>query len=818
MNKSGSVIYNRKLLYVIILLCLQLVLPYNNTINIVIAFINVFLSLLLVYKFKKNISLLISSLFIAYSNYSVSIGVYIFDAKPDAIFNQITDARLHGITLMCITIFMFCLLCYTNIPENNNIKICSKKKNHEFYFVVLLLIFTFAFGYSRSLGGRSETTALYEYSSVFFILAYYYTNNSKIKRSVVNIMILAYSLQSFLGGNRVEAIAFIFVFISMVAYKRLNFRRILLLGSLGILAMVFISVYRVSFDFSFSTIMNSLEYLVDTKLTFDTAIYAYFPSIASVALVEILSFWEKVQYFLNFVLYIFLGGSITNNNLSVISSQYFVHSFGHLLPSYFYIWFGGLGVLLISKLVATYYNFMMRKTKYDFLNLVSIYIVCTTPRWYLYGPSGLTRGVLLFLVCYFVCEMFGYVSRIIETLLLSYRKKSNTNIKNVIYCSVLLTDKKRNELFGNTYDNFAFQAQKYHRLFVEGLEKNSISIDLISSLPVNENNCTRRIIKNSNEVIGLKKYHFLFTINIPFVKSIIDIFSSFYETSKLLINDLNYIMIGDVLNKSVSFGSLLACKLFGIDTIGIVTDLPDMLWQQKKNYFDNFVIKCFDKYILLTDEMNNYIEKNITKKSKPYIVSEGMCDSSQLMLDTENLRYDNFTIMYAGSIHQKYGIKTLIDAFVSANIENSQLFIYGQGDFEEELMSLCKSRNNILYFGSQRNDIILKQEKKVTLLVNPRPSNEEFTKYSFPSKNLEYLSSGTPFLSTKLPGIPKEYFNYMYIFDDTTESLAKELKKLSEMNREAIFMKAKDAKDFVLNEKNNIVQTKKIINWTRGDI
>ena len=53
------------------------------------------------------------------------------------------------------------------------------------------------------------------------------------------------------------------------------------------------------------------------------------------------------------------------------------------------------------------------------------------------------------------------------------------------------------------------------------------------------------------------------------------------------------------------------------------------------------------------------------------------------------------------------------------------------------------------------------EELKATLLVNPRPTTEEFTIYSFPSKNMEYMASGTPLLTTKLPGMPEEYHQYV---------------------------------------------------------
>ena len=69
----------------------------------------------------------------------------------------------------------------------------------------------------------------------------------------------------------------------------------------------------------------------------------------------------------------------------------------------------------------------------------------------------------------------------------------------------------------------------------------------------------------------------------------------------------------------------------------------------------------------------------------------------------------------------------------------------------------------VKYKGVAPNAVIVEEELKATLLVNPRPTGEEYTKYSFPSKNMEYMASGTPVLTTCLPGMPAEYNEYVYL-------------------------------------------------------
>lgn len=94
--------------------------------------------------------------------------------------------------------------------------------------------------------------------------------------------------------------------------------------------------------------------------------------------------------------------------------------------------------------------------------------------------------------------------------------------------------------------------------------------------------------------------------------------------------------------------------------------------------------------------------------------------------------------------------------------------IYGTGNYIDEIIKMSKENMKIIYGGVVNNKIIIQEELDSILLINPRPlqncsANCDFTRYSFPSKNIEYMSSGTPLLATKLPGMPKKYYSYIYI-------------------------------------------------------
>ena len=114
------------------------------------------------------------------------------------------------------------------------------------------------------------------------------------------------------------------------------------------------------------------------------------------------------------------------------------------------------------------------------------------------------------------------------------------------------------------------------------------------------------------------------------------------------------------------------------------------------------------------------------------------------------------------------------------------------------------------------NTEIVKKEQEATLLVNPRPTGEEYVKYSFPSKTMEYMASGTPVLTTVLPGMPKEYHSYVYLLEDeTADGITQKLKEVLANSDETLFRKGMEARKFVLEQKNNVIQASKILDMLK---
>lgn len=257
-----------------------------------------------------------------------------------------------------------------------------------------------------------------------------------------------------------------------------------------------------------------------------------------------------------------------------------------------------------------------------------------------------------------------------------------------------------------------------------------------------------------------------------------------------------------------------------ITAVCIIADIPQYVTANnvkgiKKLYHKYQVKKCswlykyVDNFVLLTEQMAQKLDIKV-----PYIVMEGIATIDEISADNphfemlKNKRY----ILYSGTLNYKFGIGVLLDAFEKIDDDNLNLVICGFGEAEKLIKEKQAQDDRIVFLGRVDRAEALSLQKKATVLVNPRQNNEEFTKYSFPSKNLEYLSSGVPLIAYKLDGIPDEYDDFIiYPSDDSSYELSKEIIKICNMSDDERSAIGAKAKDFVIKNKNKIKQAQKII-------
>ncbi len=218
--------------------------------------------------------------------------------------------------------------------------------------------------------------------------------------------------------------------------------------------------------------------------------------------------------------------------------------------------------------------------------------------------------------------------------------------------------------------------------------------------------------------------------------------------------------------------------------------------------------KCFDSFVVLTEGLAETIETN----GRPYTIVECVCDDRQPpsipSTGTEKI------VLYAGALEEEYGILDTAKAF--AQLPKAQFWIYGRGNAEKELKKLSETYSNIRFFGFAAQETVAKARNACDFLINPRRPTGTFTRYSFPSKTVEYMAAAKPVIMYKLEGVPDEYDAYLnYLTGTHPQQIAEQLREIFATDYKSLQEKAEAGRAFVLAEKSGVGQAKRILTMIR---
>lgn len=251
----------------------------------------------------------------------------------------------------------------------------------------------------------------------------------------------------------------------------------------------------------------------------------------------------------------------------------------------------------------------------------------------------------------------------------------------------------------------------------------------------------------------------------------------------------------------------------------IVPDLPEYMdeYLDKKpikkllkkldRHLINKMLKRVDYFVLFADAM----AESLNVGNRPTIRIEALSPIEEAG-DINNIEKTDGSLLYTGTLDKRYGITDLLEAFALVKNRKARLWICGAGNAQDDIERAAQNDPRIRWFGHVSREEVLRLQKEANILINPRSGQGEYTKYSFPSKTIEYMLSGTPVIMRRLDGIPREYYNHIIVDEiATVESLAQLIEDTLKLSREQTVEMGRRARDFILKEKNPAAQCKKIL-------
>lgn len=368
-------------------------------------------------------------------------------------------------------------------------------------------------------------------------------------------------------------------------------------------------------------------------------------------------------------------------------------------------------------------------------------------------------------------------------------------------------------------------ANNYQWSFIKGLCKNiqniqSLTSPFLSSYPKRS---SKWFYKSQNIFIHDVKFIQTSVLNIPFIKQFWYYFQIKKELKKILnhksdvtviLYSMNYEYIASILNLK---------RKYNIKFCLIITDLKEKPWTSNllKSFFIGVVekrlvdmsLKKVDYFILLTHDMKN----KLPILNKPYLVMEGLYDEVEENIELFPKEENTTVIAYTGSLAIEYGFDLLLNAFSLIQDSNYRLWVCGQGDDGLSILKPYTKRDDrVKYFGLLSRLDTISLQRSADLLINPRYNHGDFNYYSFPSKVMEYFASGTPVVMFKLHGIPEPYFDYCYLFDESSpENMSMRIIEIFKEPADLRKRKGIQAREFILTNKNAVIQTQRALDMIK---
>lgn len=227
-------------------------------------------------------------------------------------------------------------------------------------------------------------------------------------------------------------------------------------------------------------------------------------------------------------------------------------------------------------------------------------------------------------------------------------------------------------------------------------------------------------------------------------------------------------------------------------------------------------LKRVSHYVLYSKHMADFLKL----QPDSWIVMEGSYDPSLLIDGGETYQNtEKIAVMYSGVLDMRYGIPQLLDAMELLD-DRYELWLTGDGNAVPLIQERAKSDSRIRYFGFlPSREALLKKQREATMLISTRDPNEPASKYCFPSKLFEYMVSGKPVLSTRIQGIPEEYFGFLISLPGVEpQTLCSSIMRVAQMSETERELFGSKARDFILMNKNNVAQAEKILKFTAREI
>ena len=399
-------------------------------------------------------------------------------------------------------------------------------------------------------------------------------------------------------------------------------------------------------------------------------------------------------------------------------------------------------------------------------------------------------------------------------------------MRNIIIIGFSMESEKFND-YSRLDMNSQVAAQKLELRYIRGLIQAGCRVNSISSFPASTFPVNKRIFfgfdfKKISQAYEISTAGF---VNLPGLKLVTRLFSIVtLLVAKLLREGARPSVIIYSLHQPYVLAGLVSKFIFRCNVYVIVPDLPlFMRTGSKTSAFIQWIKEIDSRFLRYGSSffdgatfICSSMRLQLPALARNSLVIDGIVDDAieehqlESLESCDDLRGKKI-ILYTGQLVESYGVKLLLGAI--ANLPNDyEVWIAGAGELRGEVERAAVKDSRLKYLGLLSPNQVGLAYARATLLINPRLLDSEFVRFSFPSKLLEYLTSGVPVLSSRLPSMEDDLIPFLSFIDELTAAgVANAIQAVCSENYTDAVRTALDARSYVYESRSANNQVAKLI-------
>jgi len=317
------------------------------------------------------------------------------------------------------------------------------------------------------------------------------------------------------------------------------------------------------------------------------------------------------------------------------------------------------------------------------------------------------------------------------------------------------------------------QTHKFAWAFVDALQQNGVEVDLLSAAPVSNYPSSSHLVWPMKRFVERGATGLL----LPFVNALVlkhltrFVACVVLGTRRIRRHRSQWLLVHGVHSPFLWY-AIYARRRTGVRLAAVLSDPPGVMRRSDGRVARSLkridigvtkgALRHFDAVIALSEPLADDFAPGV-----PKLLMEGLFMASTADIDVRPEPVERPRIVYAGGLMAEYGVLNLARA-VSESDMDVTLELYGRGDAAEELSELSRRDDRIGIPVLLEPTELARRYRGARALIQPRQPDQDFVRYSFPSKLIEYMSTGVPVVSTRLPSIPSDYSPHLLWAESAT--------------------------------------------------